>query len=351
MDKFKAVDDFFEKGLNDDIYTGASLSFIKNNELLFSGHYGHSGCIKDFKIDDGSFFDLASLTKSLATTILFQILWQRGFISPEDRVSKYCDGFKNGLKNQIKIENLLLHDSGLPAHRHFYKILEDKSNEKREKLRLGFIEKEELEFKPGSKTLYSDLGFMVLKYILEKISNESMADFLKREVYDKISSNLFFPVKSDNKKYCSTSFSDFRKRRLTGEVNDENAYAVGGVDGHAGLFGTCDGISKVIKEINISYTNDDSKILKGEFTKKILYKRKEKRLLGFDIPSGENSSAGRFFSDHTAGHLGYTGTSFWMDIKKNISIILLTNRVYYGDNNFKIRFFRPQMHDLLISLM
>lgn len=351
MDKFKAVDDFFEKGLNDDIYTGASLSFIKNNELLFSGHYGHSGCIKDFKIDGESFFDLASLTKPLATTIFFQLLWQRGLISPEDRISKFCDGFNNGIKGEIKIENLLLHDSGLPAHRHYYRVVSGENDFEKEKQRLGFIEKEALEFNPGSKTLYSDLGFMVLKHILEKISNESMADFLKREIYDKISSKLFFPVKDTNKKYCSTSFSDFRKRRLIGEVNDENAYAVGGVDGHAGLFGKCDGISKVIREINISYTNDDSKILKGEFTKKILYKRKEKRLLGFDIPSGPNSSAGRFFSDHTAGHLGYTGTSFWMDVKKNISIILLTNRVYYGDNNLKIRFFRPQMHDLLISLM
>ncbi|PIE75251.1 MAG: hypothetical protein CSA18_00950 [Deltaproteobacteria bacterium] len=353
MKKFKEIDNLFFDALKNEVFTGAAVLASKNGKVSFFETYGKTSAEGD-KITRETFFDLASLTKPLATTIFFQLLWQKKKISPEDNVSYFYNEWKTDTyKKNIKISNLLLHDSGLPAHRKFYEKIQDIEFKFREKSRMDMISKEALEHIPGSQTLYSDLGFMVLKYVLEKIAGESMYEYLKKNIYDYSESGLFFPSlkKSDCIKFCETSFSCFRNKRLTGEVNDENAFFIGGEDGHAGLFGNCMDINNLLREIFCSYKGFKSCVLKSSCSREILKNRKNKRYYGFDITSKIESSAGSFFTDKSPGHLGYTGTSFWMDLEKGLWIILLTNRVYYGDNNFKIKIFRPLLHDRLINLV
>lgn len=349
MGRFVKLDTLLESGVNESVYTAASVLLSKKNKIEYSKVVG--GELSDFedRIDENTYFDLASLTKPIATTIFFLLLWQDRKILPQTGLYKLT-GIKK-FKN-IDVSNLLLHDSGLPAHRHYYEKLSKLSHDKRECARLGMIANENLMARPGEKTIYSDIGFMVLKNILEKSADMEMSEYLKYNFYDKIDADLFFAsrIKKSIKNYCPTSFSLFRNKRLRGEVHDDNAYAIGGVDGHAGLFGNSYGIYKVLNELYSAYIGNKS-LLNSELTKKLFIKKSEKRFLGFDVVSGKNSSAGSLFCKNTAGHLGFTGTSFWIDFDRGISIILLTNRVYYGDNNLKIRSFRPRLHDLVNNLL
>lgn len=352
MNRFKEADSFFYKALEDKIFTGASVLGAKKGEIIYHNHFGFTDECCERSVGNNTFFDLASLTKPLATLLFFQVLWQKKLVEPADKIGKFFS-FWSEKSSNIMLSNLLLHDSGLPAHRHYYRSLFHYPLGLREEIRLKHISEENLLFKPGTQTLYSDLGFMVLKAVLEKVCEESMDTFLQKEVYDKLGVNLFFTENTIENKdnFCATSFSEFRKRRLKGEVNDDNAFAVGGIDGHAGLFGKCIDIHNILKEVFFSYKNSVQSFLLNSYTKEILKIRKGKRFYGFDIIEKPDSSSGSFFSDNSFGHLGYTGTSFWVDIDKGIWIILLTNRVYYGDNNQKIKFFRPRIHDILINLL
>ncbi|MCB9480247.1 MAG: serine hydrolase [Desulfobacteraceae bacterium] len=349
---YKKVDDFFLESIKNKFFTGASVLASKKSEIFFYEAYGFNSGSTDIKTDKNTFFDLASLTKPLATAVCFQLLWQDKKIYPEDYVSRYIPEFKCPGKNQIKIENLLLHNSGLPAHRHYYKNLCDISFSEREKTRISWISREELVAMPGIETVYSDLGFMILKNILEKTADTSLYEYLKKNLYDNKESSLFFSskVKKNSNAFCETSFSGFRNKRLKGEVDDDNAFSVGGEDGHAGLFGTCLDVHKIIDEFFGAYSGSKNKILYPDFTKRMLKIRNSKRAFGFDSKSLTNSSCGDYFSSNTVGHLGFTGTSMWIDLDHGLWIILLTNRVFYGDNNDKIKYFRPRLHNLLYKL-
>jgi CubicO group peptidase (beta-lactamase class C family) len=352
MYDFTPVDNFFLNALEEKIFTGASVLLAKKSEILFYESYGYNFDKKE-KTTKKTFFDLASLTKPLASSLCFQLLWQENKISPENYVSEFIDGFEKKGKNLITVENLLLHNSGLPAHRPYYEKLCIFPFNEREQTRLDWISREVLGSVPGSKTVYSDLGFMVLKNILEKVCKMTISEYLNKNFYDKIGSKLFFAskVKNQSLNFCSTSFSPFREKYLKGEVNDDNAFAVGGEDGHAGLFGTCLDIHLVIDEIFNSLSGKKNIILKKSFTEKMIKVRKNARALGFDGKSYESPSCGDYFSPKTIGHLGFTGTSFWIDPESGIWIILLTNRVFYGDNNEKIKKFRPKLHNLMYSLI
>jgi len=278
-------------------------------------------------------------------------LWQEGKISPEDLVFKYIPHF-SGENSKIKIENLLLHDSGLPAYREYFRCLGNISKDERESKRICLISEEPLQFIPGKGVCYSDLGFMVLKNILEKVADAKMSEYLEKNFYSKIEAhNILFPVnkKLDEDLFMVTSFSDFRNRYLKGEVDDDNAFIMGGIDGHAGLFGNCASVHNVLKEIYNSFSENKSGILKQDFVVKLLNKKSYNRVCGFDTPDYPVSSAGSFFSQNTIGHLGFTGTSFWMDLIKGSWIILLTNRVYYKNSISSIKLFRPTIHDLLFK--
>ncbi|MDM8516929.1 serine hydrolase, partial [Desulfobacterales bacterium HSG16] len=230
---------------------------------------------------------------------------------------------------------------------------------------LNMIVNQPLEYFPGEKSIYSDIGFMILGYIVQCVSGERLDHYVHELVFcplglGKGSGNLFFVDLSDSiltdtfkKKYrfAATEDCPWRKKILKGEVHDDNAHVMGGIAGHAGLFGTAEGIYTLLTELDLCFRG---KKKDGLFEKKLVerfFERNEKygRTLGFDCPSAQGSASGRYFSEASVGHLGFTGVSFWMDMDKSVIIILLSNRVHPFRENSEIKKFRPLVHDIIME--
>jgi CubicO group peptidase (beta-lactamase class C family) len=212
----------------------------------------------------------------------------------------------------------------------------------------------------GMKTLYSDIGFMILSWIIETVSGKRLDHFVRDEIYQPAGlQELFFidldivgqKVHNHSKHFASTENCPWRKKVLIGEVHDDNAFVAGGVEGHAGLFGTAREVGRLLIMLQMQFHGHPASwVLDSKTIRKYLKKTGEnERALGFDTPSPADSSCGHFFSQKTVGHLGFTGTSFWMDLEKEINVVLLTNRVHPSRENIRIRAFRPIIHDMIMK--
>lgn len=342
---FIKVDSLMKSALKEKIFPGASLIIGHRNRIVYHQNFGKGTYEKDAKpIDDNSIFDIASLTKVAATTSAVMLLFDKGKINLDDKVGKYLPQFGNGNKDKITVKHLLLHNSGLPAWQPFYK----KYNTPDEVI--NAIMKMELEFSPGIKYLYSDIGMIVLQKVIEKITNKSIYEYLEENLFDQLEmKNTFFNPSPKVWYNCvPTEYDDYwRMQLLKGKVHDETAYLLGGVAGHAGLFSTTEDLAKLIS----IYVNDGYFGSKQIFSKKTidLFTKKNSeqstRALGWDTKSAEKSSAGNLFSDNSFGHTGFTGTSIWADKNEGLFVILLTNRVHPTRSNTKIIQFRPLLHD------
>jgi CubicO group peptidase (beta-lactamase class C family) len=219
---------------------------------------------------------------------------------------------------------------------------------------IGRIFAEELQFAPTTDTLYSDLGFILLGRVIEIASGESLDRYWRRKICCPLhlENDLFFAGEKEkvHRIYVPTGNCGWSNKSLYGYVNDDNCRALGGIAGHAGLFGTVGGVLNLCKEILLCYHGQGTQ---SPFTSKTLRTMLENRegewLCGFDSPTPPLSSSGKFFSDKTIGHLGFTGTSFWIDLQQQIIIVLLTNRVFCGDQLSAIQRFRPMVHDLIMD--
>ncbi|MFH1076645.1 MAG: serine hydrolase, partial [Pseudomonadota bacterium] len=301
-------------------------------------------------------FDLASLTKPLATVAAVMVLAQKGALGLEDRIGDIIHPFQETDKNHITIRQLLSHTSGLPDYRPFYERLILLPHPQRKKSLLNMIVSERFAAPPETKYIYSDIGFMILGWIIETVANKPLDKFVYDTIYQPLGlRGLFFiPLDTCNIKpdygFAATEDCPWRKKILKGEVHDDNAYAMGGVAGHAGLFGTASEVHILLLELLSAYHGFarsgvfDSHIVNAFFSHQILG-----RTLGFDVPSGITPSCGKYFSQETVGHLGFTGTSFWIDLPRSIIVILLTNRVHPTRDNNKIKEFRPVFHDAIME--
>lgn len=296
------------------------------------------------KKDSELFFDLASLTKVLVTFPLILTLLNKK-LSIDDEIGEYLPVF--GPAMDIKIWELLSHTSGLPSWKPFYKHSDPKNPDVEE------IKKMVLKSIPihkRGKRLYSDIGFMWLGFLIEKLIGLSLSegfDFY----YPTFSKKIFYiPIKKefDKKKFVPTGYCLWRKRRTRGEVYDENAYALGGIAGHAGCFSTIEGVCHFCQEVLRGFNGKSETFPLSKLEIFLREINGKKIIIGWDYPEGENSTAGRYFSDFTIGHLGFTGTSLWLDVKRGIAVVLLTNRTIYGRNNKKINPFRRSFHNELL---
>ncbi len=256
-------------------------------------------------------------------------------------------------KAGITMDMLLRHTSGLPAHREYFKIVGKKKLGARRRLR-ELILAEPLEAEPGHIQVYSDLGYMVLAWVVEILSGQRLDAFVLDHIYTPLGlPGLFFMdlshPKNDNiSGLVSTQDCPWRQALLTGEVEDENAWAVGGIDGHAGLFGDALSVYQLCCEIMGSVHGRGTKVLDPAVIQTFVQKEPGRdRVAGFDTPADQESSAGRYFSNASLGHLGFTGTSFWMDPESGQIVVLLTNRVHPSRENLKLKEFRPWIHDLI----
>lgn len=352
------VDILMQKGLLDKVFPGAVLLISREDSILFRKAYGYANIFTKCPMAEDTIFDLASLTKPLATTLAIMNLVQENKLDLEQSLGSVLPKFKKTEKEKIKMKHLLSHTSGLPDYRPYYKKLAKLSPGSRKDALMDLIAREPLIYQAGKKELYSDLGFMILRQVVEHISGKQLGRFVDEAVYKPLAPDagrgLFF-ADTDSKlqpwKYAATEFCPWRNTLLEGVVHDENAYVMGGVDGHAGLFGTAGGIYSLLSALLFIYYGISSTTVFESDLLKFFFKRQNntEKTLGFDTPSLHHASCGDFFSKKSVGHLGFTGTSFWMDLESSVIIILLTNRIHPSRDNTKIKTFRPKIHNEIMK--
>jgi len=210
----------------------------------------------------------------------------------------------------------------------------------------------------GSHVVYSDIGFMILEWLVEEICGKRFDRFVSATLYEPLGlGNLFFIDTEAGRKpgvFAATEQCPWRQQLQSGQVHDENAYAAGGVQGHAGLFGAALDVHRLLSHLLSSYHGQPSTPLFQPDMVQLFFRplAGSDKALGFDTPSLSGSSSGRFFSRNSVGHLGFTGTSFWMDLDRSIIVVLLTNRVHPTRDNEEIKAFRPLLHDaVMLSLL
>lgn len=349
--KFSAVDSLMEKAIEDSVFPGAVLLVAKDGSVIYKKAYGHFTYeLNSRRTSVNSIYDLASLTKVIATTTAAMICYDRGLIDLEAPVINYMPEFGQNGKENITIKNLLLHNSGLAAWRSFYKFCKTENDV------IKSICEDSLEYEPGSKTLYSDLGIIILGKVIERVTNQKLDVFCKNEIFDMLGMNNTFynPPTEFLERIAPTEFDNYwRKKLIHGVVHDETAYLMNGVAGHAGLFSTVEDIKKILQMLLQNGHYQGKQIINPNtvkfFTTK--YSQSSSRAFGWDTKSETGSSAGNLFSNKSFGHTGFTGTSCWVDPERSLFVILLSNRVYPTRSNNKILNFRPVLHDKLIEIV
>lgn len=358
----------FHHAIQDGVFPGAVLAVRFQGRMVYQCGFGHVGrAPADVPVSLETVYDLASLTKVLATTSAILLLVQQGHLQLEDPIANILRECQGATIGQAQIQHLLSHSSGLPSWKPFYKAIGEQDevtpgflgSERAKEVILHAITQEKLIATIGARAEYSDLGFMLLGFLVERISSLPLSEFCQQFLCSEEAIPLdFIPTSSSFTEGTSlrdwllvapTEYDAWRGRVLQGEVHDENAYALGGVAGHAGLFGSAAGVLAISGYWLNSYKERDS-IFSSELTKKFVAKHSQVSgsswALGWDTPS-DPSSSGQYFSPHSFGHLGFTGTSLWIDPDKELEVVLLSNRVYFGRENMKIRAFRKIIHDLI----
>ncbi len=357
MNRFNAIDERMNRAVGEGVFPGGVVMAGGAGGVDIAAAAGMTRIYEGGrKVTPDTVFDLASLTKPLATALAVMRLAAGGKIALTDPA---CEGLKGECPSEkaaITWENLLCHNSGLPDYRPYYEKLLAMPEQGRKSALHRMIMAEPLLYAPGRCTLYSDIGFLLLQLCIEAVTGKPFPCFVQNEIYPSLSvSGLFFP--SDNERgtdssgYAATEVCPFRGL-LQGVVHDENAFAVGGAAGHAGLFGTAGAVYQLLAKLLDAYAGGHGGgWLSPERVRRFLtVPENAQRTPGFDVPSKVGSSCGRYFSKaRTVGHLGFTGTSFWMDLDRKIIVILLTNRVHPSRSNEKIKQFRPVIHDEIMQ--
>jgi len=294
-----------------------------------------------------SLFDLASVTKVVATTSMAMILYEQGVLDLEAPVTAVVPEFRAGddRRAEVTLRMLLAHSSGLPAYEKLF--LSAQTGE--QLLQAAFSTR--LAAVPGAHTEYSDIGFIILGVALERLADEALDSFCQREVFGPLAMahTTFNTTKLLRERIPPTADDrTFRHRIIQGEVQDENAWVLSGVAGHAGLFSSAEDMARFA----YCMLNDGYPILHPEtvrlFTRRQIEPAGTSRALGWDTPSMPSQS-GRHLSARSFGHLGYTGTSLWIDPARQLSITMLTNRTWPDCQNQTIKQVRPAFHDAAVE--
>jgi CubicO group peptidase (beta-lactamase class C family) len=294
---------------------------------------------------EDSIFDLASLTKVLATTPLVMRLVERGGIALDDPVGQYIERWRGADRDSVTVRDLLAHCSGLPAHRHFYRDYRG-----REAFEAAICDTP-LEYPPRAKSIYSDLGFMLLGFMLENVAPLPAQFDALRVQMGGIQELQFHPPAIWMKRTAPTQQSAVRGRLLVGEVDDDNTWALGGAAGQAGLFGTAGAVGECARHL-LQVLDGRVGAFRQDTLTQFITRRADvagsSRALGWDtmLPT---SSCGTRMSPGSFGHTGFTGTSLWIDPEREIYVVLLTNRVHPTPANNAIKAVRRAVHDAVVE--
>lgn len=362
-----------QEGVEDGTFPGAVL-FVRLRRVLLKqyavGRVSDDPTDASVKLD--TVYDLASLTKPLATATAILTLVQQGLLAIDDRLEQILPELRGSSIGGATVRHGLTHSTGLPGWRPFYERLESirelpsgESDDAARRAVLQYVREEPLIYPTGSRSLYSDLGFMLLGIAIERVSGVPLDAYCQRNVFDPLGAQAlgFLPTRNpsarakifgNSSEVAPTEQDTWRGRVLCGEVHDENAYALGGVAGHAGLFGTGPAVL-ALSEAWLEGYQGRGEILSPDLVRQFASRQRDipdsSWALGWDTPSVPSSS-GTLFSDSSFGHLGYTGTSLWIDPSRDLEVVLLSNRVHPTRRNERIKGFRPMIHDLIVrSLM
>jgi len=336
-----------EGGVRDGVYPGFVALVARRGVIALYEARGYAQLIPEVRpMAREAVFDLASITKPVCTTTLTLKMVEKGLLSLESPLSEFLDGWSREWRKNVRIKHLLTHSSGLPAWLPLYKTCKSKNEF------LNVITQLNCEYEPGSRVVYSDLGFILLGFILETISGLSLDRLSKNEIFEplKMSETTFKPAGLLKAKAVATENCPWRGRVLVGEVHDENAYALGGVAGHAGLFSTAYDLA-VFSQMMLNRGCYGSVRILGEATVEkaveVWVEDSSKRFgLGWAKPVEWPLPYDSY------GHTGFTGTSILINTKLDLFAVLLTNRIHPSRNNpacLRINDVRTVFHNLLVE--
>jgi CubicO group peptidase (beta-lactamase class C family) len=371
---FQAVENAFQQAVADGVFPGAVVLVSKDDAVIYERAFGFRSLVPHkTTMEPGTIFDLASLTKPLATAVAIMLLIGEKKLRLDDQITRVIPMYGVFGKSLTTVRHLLNHSSGLPAWKAFFEdvVRNEKSG------RINFvasraaknfvfeqIHREKVLNPPGAQYLYSDLGFMILGEAVEILTGNTFDRFCQERIFkplglrstgfidlSQLRTRRLQPVED---MIAPTENCPWRKKILCGEVHDDNAYAMGGVAGHAGLFSSVRDLHNLLVRMNRCLNGKDSFVpqsLMQEFLTRSDSRGHSSFALGWDTPTPGSSASGSLFSSRSVGHLGFTGCSIWWDLEKHCHIILLTNRVHPSRKNEKIKDFRPHIHDQIMKVL
>jgi len=359
--RFEPVYSVLNDGLSARTFPGCAFGVLRQDEggsvVLLEDALGHFTYEEDSPaVTPKTMYDIASLTKVVATAAAAMLLVQRGELDLDAPLGELLPGFVIGRgqgthAHHVKVRHLLAHNSGLPGYVEFFRTATSPAELFRSCLELP------LESDPGARCVYSDPGFMLLGKALEVVMREPLAKWSRREIFEPLAlAGTRFCPPPDMRGLIPPSEEDnaFRQRRIQGEVQDENAWVLNGAAGHAGVFSNVPDLLRFGSEILRAVDGNGAEGLFEQGTVELFARRQSpegsSRALGWDTPS-EHSSAGKYFSSRSIGHLGFSGCSLWIDLDARIVVTLLTNRTWPDRSNQAIRVLRPAFHNAIREVL
>jgi CubicO group peptidase (beta-lactamase class C family) len=323
--RLEIIDRVVREGIRAGGFPGAAVVVGRRGAVVWQKGFGTQGwsSASPSVSTDGTIYDLASLTKVVATTTAAMILYDEGRLPLDAKVANYLPGFEGRWKDEVTVRHLLTHRGGLPAGRDLWRIAANSDEARRA------VVETPLAYRPGQGFVYSDLGADLLGMVVETVAGVSLDLFLQQRVFRPLGmyDTGFLPADSVRDRVAPTEVSPPRGYPLRGQVHDENAYALGGVAGHAGLFGTADDLAVFAQMMLNGGIYDGMRIVSDSTVRLFTQRAAGSRALGWEMAEGRHG-AGEYLSPTAYGHVGFTGTSLWIDPQRDMFVILLTNRVH-----------------------
>ncbi len=325
--RLDAITRVVRRGISEGGFPGAAVVVGRRGTAVYSQGFGRLswGVDAPSVSPDRSVYDLASLTKVIGTTTAIMLLYDEGRIRLDDKVITFFPEFGGGERDNVTIQDLLTHRSGLPAGRDLWREAWSPADAQR------LVLQTPLEYSPGTRYIYSDLGADILGFIAERASGRKLDELLQEKVFTPLGmTETWYRVPSAARaRTAPTATMSVRGYSLQGDVHDENAHALGGVAGHAGLFSTAGDLSVFATMMLNKGTYLGTRIISDSTVERFTTRTAGSRALGWDTCAGHNGvGCGRYMSARAFGHTGFTGTSIWIDPERDMFVVLLTNRVF-----------------------
>ena len=347
--------DIVEDGIKDKAYPAATLAVGYRGKVAIRafGHLTYDA--KSPSVNVNTMFDIASLTKVVVTTTLVEKLVEGDFAVPLDldaKIERYLPEWANGpqpdWRHMVTVRHLMTHTSGLPPFKEYWRTSKSKQDT------LNKIFAEPLEYEPGTKMEYSDLGIILMAEIIQRLTGKPLNVLANENIFQPLgmTHSMYLPPKKIWPAIAPTEFDkQYRHRQIQGEVHDENAAAIGGVSGHAGVFSTAPDLAAFCQMYLNGGVYAHQRILRratiAQFTAPQQLSNGT-RTLGWAVPTPGGLS-GHYFGPHSFGHTGFTGTSIWIDPDRQLFVVFLTNRVYPTRENQRVQNVRRKLHDAIME--